>query len=102
MFSYNDFIENSIAQFVDLVDFGEFVVKISPVWYSLKYGSKGYATRKRFFKANLTKSTKSMKNPIVQWSFQQNRYSPTCTAKSPFAVNREFNYGSDSYSGVYY
>ena len=31
MSSYNDFVKNSI----DLVDFGEFVAKIAPVWHSL-------------------------------------------------------------------
>ena len=47
------------------------------------------------FKVNSPKSTKSTKNPIVQLSFQRNRYSSTCTAKSPMALNRRFKYGSD-------
>ena len=50
------------------------------------------------FKANSPKPPKSVKNPIVQWTFQGNHYSLTCTAKSPFAVNRGFNYGSDRHS----
>ena len=33
--------------------------------------------------ANSAKSTKSTKNPIARSSFQRNRYSSTCTAKSP-------------------
>ena len=37
-----------------------------------------------------------------RWTFQRNRYSSTCTAKSLFAVNRGFKYGSDRHSGVYY
>ena len=62
---------------------------------------KGYATQERFLK-RIRQPPKSMKNPIAQWTFQRNRYSSTCTAKSPFAVNRGFNYGSDRHSGVYY
>ena len=54
------------------------------------------------FTTNSPKYPKSTKNPIAQWSFQRNRYSSTCTAKSLFAVNRGFNYGSDRHSGVYY
>ena len=54
------------------------------------------------FTTNSPKSTKSTRNPIARWSFQRNRYSSTCTAKSPFVVNRGFNYGSDRHSGVYY
>ena len=52
------------------------------------------------FTTNSPKPTKSTKNPIARWSFQQNRYSSTCTAKSLFVVNRGFNYGSDRHSGV--
>ena len=54
------------------------------------------------FATNSPKYPKSTNNPIVRWSFQRNRYSSTCTAKSLFAVNRGFNYGSDRHSGVYY
>ena len=54
------------------------------------------------FKANSPKPPKSAKNPIARWTFQRNRYSSTCTAKSHLAVNRGFNYGSDRHSGVYY
>ena len=54
------------------------------------------------FTTNSPKYPKSTKNPIARWSFQRNRYSSTCTAKSLFAVNRGFNYGSDRHFGVYY
>ena len=40
------------------------------------------------------------KNPIARWSFQQNCYSSSCTAKSPFAVNCVFNNGSNRLFGL--
>ena len=52
------------------------------------------------FTTNSPKSPKSTKNPIARWSFQRNRYSSTCTAKSQFAANHGFYYGSDRHPGV--
>ena len=62
--------------------------------------AKDYATRERFlqrirqYPPNLQK--------ILSRDGVFNCYSSTCTAKSPFAVNRGFNYGCDRHFGVYY
>ena len=65
-----------------------------------KINPKGYATRERFLQ-RIRQNTPNLRK-IARWSFQRNRYSSTCTAKSLFAVNRGFNYGSDRHFGVYY
>ena len=65
------------------------------VYYSL-------CNMRAIFKANSPKSTKSMKNLITRWRFQQNCYSSTCTAKSPFTVNCGLIMALTGYSGVCY